>query len=98
LSYTQMFGKNQRIKDMEPEDTQLDIYKLRRNRVKGYGVDNNDYCYYWLRSPGTGSTANFGLVHSGGGSGSSGASGTHGVCFGFRIQSKNQSSEEEAAT
>ena len=98
LSYTQMFGKNQRIKDMEPEDTQLDIYRLRRNRVKGYGVDNNDYCYYWLRSPTTGYTTSFNYVYSDGASGSNGASYTNGVCFGFRIQSKNQSSEEEAAT
>ena len=37
LSCTQVFGNdgNERLKTMEPEDSQLDIYKRRRNRVKG---------------------------------------------------------------
>lgn len=96
LSYTQMFGKNQRVKDMEPEDTQLDIYKLRRNRVKGYGVGNNDYCWWWLRS--AYSTDTFGYVLSDGNNSHGTAHASGGVALGFRIQSKNQSSEEEAAT
>lgn len=98
LSYTQMSGEYRRIKDMEPEDTQLDIYKLRRNRVKGYGVGNNNHCCYWLRSPCSDCNTSFYGVISDGDHVYSNARNARGVCFGFRIQSKNQSSEEEAAT
>ncbi len=44
LSFTQVFGAHREYRDIEPEDSQLDIYALCRNRVKGYGVGNNNYC------------------------------------------------------
>lgn len=98
LSYTQMFGSHRCIADMEPEDSQLDIYKIRRNRVKGYGVGDNSSCWYWLRSPFTGTTSYFNLVYSDGSNYYYYASYTLGVCFGFRIKSNNQYIEGEAAT
>ncbi len=98
LSFTQVFGVHPKYKDVEPEDSQLDIYKLRRNRVKGYGVGNNDYCWWWLRSPNTGSTTSFRNINPDGNCGGTNASSADGVCFGFRIKSNNRSSEEEAAT
>lgn len=89
LSFTQVFGAtSSRIKEMEPEDSQLDIYKLRRNRIKGYGVGNNDYCSWWLRSAHCASS--FGLVGSVGSGNSAYAYYASGVALGFRIQSKNQ--------
>ena len=98
LSYTQMFGSHRRVADMEPEDSQLDIYKVRRNRVKGYGIGDNSSCWYWLRSPHTGYTTNFYTVASDGSYYNYHASYTNGVCFGFRIKSNNQYIEGEAAT
>ena len=97
LSRTQVFGKHPRYADVEPEDSQLDIYKVRRNRVKGYGIGDNDYCYWWLRSPNTGTATNFNNVYPDGGYNYTIASNTYGVCFGFCV-SINQDSEEEAAT
>lgn len=98
LSYTQVFGEHNDYKKQEPEDTQLDIYKLRRNRVKGYGVGNNDYCSWWLRSPTVANTTYFCSVVSGGNYYYYYASISRGVCFGFRIQSRNQEPEEKVAT
>lgn len=98
LSYTQMFGSHRMVADMEPEDSQLDIYKVRRNRFKGYGVGDNCGCWYWLRSPYAGYTTSFSLVYSDGSYGNGTASSTIGVCFGFRIKSNNQYIEGEAAT
>ncbi len=88
LSFTQVFGVHPKYKDMEPEDSQLDIYKLRRNRVKGYGVGNNNYCWWWLRSPDTSDTMLFRVISPDGTCTSDYASGTNGVCFGFRIRKK----------
>ncbi len=90
LSRTQVFGNdgNERLKTMEPEDSQLDIYKRRRNRVKEYGNDSRNprYCYWWLRSPYTGNTTYFNYVYSeGAGNNSYHASNSIGVCFGFCI-------------
>lgn len=85
LSYTQMFGSHRGVADMEPEDSQLDIYKIRRNRVKGYGIGDNGGCWYWLRSPTTGNTTAFNNVDSDGSINYHYASNTNGVCFGFRI-------------
>lgn len=98
LSYTQVFGERNGYKTQEPEDTQLDIYKLRRNRVKDYGVRSNSYCYWWLRSPSVYGTTHFCYVDSGGNYNDYGASYSGGVCFGFRIQSRNQEPEKKAAT
>lgn len=97
LSYTQMFGSHRCVADMEPEDSQLDIYKIRKNRVKRYGGDNGG-CWYWLRSPYAGDTTLFYFVYSDGSSCYDSAGYPYGVCFGFRIQSNNQYTDDEAAT
>ena len=89
LSHTQVFGNggNERLKAMEPEDSQLDIYKRRRNRVKEYGDGSRNrlYCYWWLRSPNTGYATAFGSVTSEGYGSNSYAGNSLGVCFGFCI-------------
>lgn len=89
LSCTQVFGndENERLKTMEPEDSQLDIYKRRRNRVKEYGdgSHNRRCCYWWLRSPYTGYATHFSLVNSEGYGHNTNASNSYGVCFGFCI-------------
>lgn len=89
LSRTQVFGNggNERLKAMEPEDSQLDIYKRRRNRVKEYGDGSHNrlYCYWWLRSPYTGYATGFNIVASEGYGSSYSASSSSGVCFGFCI-------------
>lgn len=49
LSRTQVFGKDKNYEAIEPEDSQIDIFKMERNRVKerkGYGT-----AWWWQRSP-----------------------------------------------
>lgn len=87
LSYTQVFGKKPVIQDMEPEDSQLDIYKTRRNRIKGWGANNNDHSTWWLRSPYTDYTTSFYLVYLEGYDTNYYAGYSNGVCFGFCIKS-----------
>ena len=48
LSYTQVFGKNWGwMNEREPEDTQLDIFKTERTRVK---ERDGSAAWWWLRS------------------------------------------------
>lgn len=75
------------IQDMEPEDSQLDICKIRRNRIKGWGANNNDHSTWWLRSPNTDYTTAFYSVYLEGYDTNGSASYSYGVCFGFRIKS-----------
>lgn len=53
LSYTQMCGQSKdydkRYAEIEPEDTQLDIYTTEKSRVKE--IAGNGTWWYWLRSP-----------------------------------------------
>lgn len=95
LSYTQVFGANRRCD--EPEDSQMDIYKRRRNRAKEFVGQSESWCSWWLRSPYTGCATSFYTVYLEGYGGNN-ASYSNGVCFGFCIQSENLNSEEEAAT
>lgn len=97
LSYTQMFGRHRGYADMEPEDSQLDIYKIRRNRVKEYGNGNQDYRWWWLRSPSTSDPTGFRSVYADGTRYGNYASYAGGVCFGFRIKSNNQYVTEDVA-
>ena len=65
LSFTQAFGKvNRSFSKMEPEDTQLDIFKTERSRVKECG--GNGTWFWWLRSPWAANTTIFAGVNSGG--------------------------------
>ena len=83
VSKTQAFGKGSWT-EYEPEDTQLDIFKTERDRVKECG--NNGTWFWWLRSPHSSSSASFCNVSGNGSSGNHGtAINSIGVAFGFCI-------------
>ena len=82
LSATQVFG-NGWWSDVEPEDTQLDIFPTERSRVKECG-DHGTW-WYWLRSPASPSSSSFRNVYGGGGAGTTNAPNSYGVCAGFCI-------------
>lgn len=75
-----MFGKG-RWSDREPEDTQLDIFRTERDRVKMCG-DNGTW-FWWLRS--ASSTLNFYNVNSNGNYDNGNAYTSGGVALGFSI-------------
>lgn len=82
FSKTQMFGKGE-WSELEPEDTQIDIFRTEKNRVKecaGHGTWS-----YFLRTPYDGYTNSFCMVSSTGYAGNSGASHGRGVAPGFCI-------------
>jgi len=90
LSKTQVFGREHNNANTwateEPEDSQLEIFKGRKNRMKLYGIDG-DVTHWWLRSPHAFGSSGFRLVTSEGGRGYSHADWRCGVCFSFCIQS-----------
>ena len=61
LSRTQIFGKDERYEPTEPIDSQIDIFKSQRERVK-----ECEEVYWWLRSPFSISSAAFCNVFSDG--------------------------------
>jgi len=63
LSRTQMFGIGL-WSDVEPEDTQIDIFTVQKNRVKRCG--DKGAWWYGLRSPQRGSDKKFASVNSSG--------------------------------
>lgn len=80
LSVTQVFG-NGGWTDKEPEDTQLDIFRREKDRVKecgGYGT-----WFWWLRS--VSSSSGFRDVGANGNSGYSIADNSYGVALGFSL-------------
>lgn len=77
LSYTQVFGGDLE-KEHEPEDTQIDIYKTEKDRVK---ETDGETWNWWLRS--AGSASSFGGVGSFGNSNGNSAYNTNGVALGF---------------
>ena len=90
LSKTQVFGRDHGDGDTwareEPEDSQLEIFKSRKNRIKLRGI-NGDLTGWWLRSPNTNGSSDFHLVTSGGDHYYNRAVWRCGVCFSFCIQS-----------
>ena len=81
LSETQVFGKNGWDEgEQDPEDTQLDIFKDRRGRIKNY--DGSAYSW-WLRSADI--AACFRCVLSNGGENNYSASNSYGLVLGFTI-------------
>lgn len=82
LSKTQVFGKGV-WSELEPEDTRLDIFGGERDRVKECGSDGT--WFWWLRSPYSHHSSFFCGVNFGGRSGSTRASDSCGVVFGFSI-------------
>lgn len=79
LSCAQVFGRHW---NAEPDDTQLEIFKLGTNRVKGDTKGNADW--WWLRSGGN-SSSYFQYVNSGGSYSSDYANFAFGVVLGFCI-------------
>lgn len=80
LSGTQVFGWDD--DDDDPNESQIDIFKDRRNRIKKY--EGRD-CSWWLRSAYTYGTI-YGVGSTGGG-GSSYANSTYAVCPSFCLES-----------
>lgn len=70
LSRTQVFGKDKYYDAIEPNDSQIDIFKNQRERVKECEEVEGVY-YWWLRSPYSGNSSSFwsvsadGMVYSG---------------------------------
>lgn len=50
LSMTQVLGKNKKYKQIEPDDTLIDIFENQRECVKEVNARGTS-CYWWLRSP-----------------------------------------------
>jgi len=86
LSFTQIFGRLddwEEMQEMEPEDTQLDIFTDGRSRVKQTA---GAVCYWWERSPNVYNSYYFYSVYtSGSPSYYSYAGNSFGVCLGFCI-------------
>lgn len=83
LSRTQVFGKDKNYEAIEPEDSQIDIFKTERSRVKerkGYGT-----AWWWERSPCYHSNGNFCVVDSYGISDYNFAGNSNGVATAFCI-------------
>lgn len=58
LSRTQVFGKHENYKAIEPNDSQIDIFENQRGRVKECEEAEEVY-FWWLRSPASGNSFNF---------------------------------------
>lgn len=65
LSRTQAFGKHENYEPIEPNDSQIDIFKNQRERVKECEELEGVYCW-WLRSPYSGDSNSFCYVFTGG--------------------------------
>ena len=81
-SKTQLFGDGS-WSEKEPEDSQIDIFKTEKSRVKECG-DKGTF-WYWTSSPNNGSTNYFCFVSDTGAATCNGASGGSGVAPGFCI-------------
>ena len=80
LSGTQVFGWDD--DDDDPNESQIDIFKDRRNRIKKY---EGRECWWWLRSADTNSNACY--VNGSGNGTSYGTSYTYAVCPSFCLES-----------
>ncbi len=83
LSATQVFGECD-DENMEPEDSQIDIYEVARNRVKEW---RGSASWWWLRSAYYGN--NFNYVYSDGSNDSNYANSSGGVVLSFCIKESN---------
>lgn len=84
LSRTQVFGKDINYEAIEPNDSQIDIFKNPRGRVKELN-GSGTLCYWWLRSPGSGHSSIFCYVYTDGTVEDSGANISLGVAPAFCI-------------
>lgn len=83
LSRTQVFGKDKSYEAIEPEDSQIDIFKAERSRVKER--EDCGTMWWWERSPYRGSSYIFCYVTSFGYSNYSSANSSNGVAPAFCI-------------
>lgn len=84
LSRTQVFGKNKYYETIEPNDSQIDIFKSPRERVKELkGCEAPEY--WWLRSPYPANSSVFCIVNSCGVAGTYFAYNSYGVAPAFCI-------------
>ena len=65
LSRTQVFGKRENYEAIEPNDSQIDIFKSQRWRVKELGGCEIPACW-WLRSPNSSYSGGFCIVYTDG--------------------------------
>lgn len=82
-SYTEVFGFHDRYSQCDVEDVRFPLFETRRGRTK-YTLDD-DWSYWWLRSPHVGYSAHFWLVNYYGSGSSDYASNVRGVCPCFII-------------
>lgn len=82
-SKTQLFGDGP-WSEREPEDSQIDIFKTEKSRVKECG-DDGTY-WYWTSSPNSGNTGYFCNVSIYGGASNGSANTSSGVAPGFCIE------------
>lgn len=64
LSRTQVFGEDVRYVELDSGDSQIDIFRTERSRVKEFG-DKGSW-YWWLRSPDASTSHSFCIVLTGG--------------------------------
>lgn len=92
-SRTEMFGEHESYKECDFGDIHFPLFKTEKSRVKA--LENGTTEWYWLRSPGVGTSAYFWSVYDyGGGGGIYYASSVNGVCPCFII---GKSDEEDVA-
>ena len=84
LSKREIFGDEKWVKSYDDHGEQLPYYKRKGNRVKGLGKDGSAN-HWWERSPHASYATSFCAVGRVGGAGTSPASFSRGVCFGFCI-------------
>ena len=82
LSATQVFG-NGSWTSREPEDTQLDIFRREKDRVKECGSYGT--WFWWLRSANSSYSHDFCLVNTSGTNDTSYAGNSYGVALGFSL-------------
>ena len=83
LSKTQVFGKDKNYEAIEPDDSQIDIFKTERSRVKER--EDCGTASWWERSPGNTTSIYFCYVNGSGSGSSNAADNSNGVAPAFCI-------------
>lgn len=83
LSHTEVFGRDDRAEADDADEFHFDFFDDERSRVK---QRNGETDWWWLRTPHSGSSTYFRIVHNLGVAYSNNATYTSSVCFGFCIK------------
>lgn len=83
LSSTEVAGAGSWCSESDVDDQQFPLYQTEKARVKECA--HHGTWWWWLRSPGATNATNFSLVDTNGGVGTSDATTTSGVAFGFLL-------------